>query len=919
MSAPVLGRRPEQARLDRWLDDARAGRGRAALIEGEPGIGKTVLVRAACDRAERSGMTVSWGACDELGQRLPLLPWLDALRVRDGGGERRAAVNRLLRGEAPVGADPVTAAAEHLVALVGEAGPAVVVLDDLQWADRATVALWCALARRAADLPLLLLGTARDVPRRAELAAVRRATSAQSRLRLARLTEREARDLVGALAGGPPGPRLLAMAEEAAGNPLYLTELVDALRRDGVVAVADGVAEVTGDPAPGSLDAAIAHRLDFLPADVRAVLRAAALLGVEFALADVAVVLDTRVAALVTAVDHALAAGVLCGSGPELRFRHPLIHRVIYDGMPAGLRGAWHEEAARALAAAGAPVERVARQFLRGVHRPHGWAADWLATAAPALIAQAPAVAIDLLQRAVDAGAPLAGRLADALYRTGERARAEAVAARALEASTDPDETADLHWTLAQCRALDGRGAESLATLADALARPGLDGRHRARLLVLSARAHRDIGEVDRAGEVARSALACAEEAGDRWAVGWALHVLTVVAVMRGEMAAALPLFERALAVTGADPALLDLRMLLQINQAVALGDLDRYPEAIAAAEQVKALAEGTGALVRLAQAHSALAELRHDTGRWDDALAGVAAVPAEAKDPGVACCDHGTAAVILLRRGNPEAAARHLAAAEAPALRIGSRTIAALALARSLARECAGDPAGALAVLVASLSGGGEEAEEMEDLIPDAVRLAVQLDDRGTATFAAGMAEKLAQDCAIPHRAAAAAYCRGVLAADPAELMAAAERYHAAGRPFGRARALHQAAVAFAGLGEATEARTAFTQADDLYAGLGATWDAARLRAALRGHGIRRGPRAQHRRARTGWPSLTPTEGRVAALVAAGLSNPQIADRLVLSRRTVATHVSHILAKLGVASRTDIAREATRRYRESG
>ncbi|GAA4434317.1 hypothetical protein GCM10023148_40470 [Actinokineospora soli] len=82
---------------------------------------------------------------------------------------------------------------------------------------------------------------------------------------------------------------------------------------------------------------------------------------------------------------------------------------------------------------------------------------------------------------------------------------------------------------------------------------------------------------------------------------------------------------------------------------------------------------------------------------------------------------------------------------------------------------------------------------------------------------------------------------------------------------------------------------------------------------------GIRRGPRAQHRRARTGWPSLTPTESRVVALVADGLSNPQIADRLVLSRRTVATHVSHILAKLGVASRTDIAREATRRYRESG
>ncbi|MFC7615994.1 LuxR C-terminal-related transcriptional regulator [Actinokineospora soli] len=597
-----------------------------------------------------------------------------------------------------------------------------------------------------------------------------------------------------------------------------------------------------------------------------------------------------------------------------------MIHRVIYDGLPAAVRGAWHREAARALAAAGAPVERVARQFLAaGGHQADGWAVEWLRSASPALVAQAPAVAIDLLERAVAAGAPLAGSLADALYRTGEPARAEQVAARALEVSVDPDEITELHWTLAQCRALGGRCAESLAPLEAALARPGLAAGHRARLLVLSARALRGLGQVDRAGEVARSALECAEAAQDRWAVGWALHVLTVVAVMRGDTEAALPLFDRALAVTGADPTLLDLRMLLQINQAVALGDLDRYPEAIAAAEQVRALAEETGALVRLAQAQSALAELRHDTGSWDDALAGIAAVPAEVKDPGVACCDHGTAAVILLRRGNPDAAARHLAAAEAPASRIGSRTIAALALGRSLAREFDGDPAGALAVLVESLTGGGEEAEEMEDLLPGAVRLGVAVGDRGAAAFAAGMAEKLAQGSPVPHRAAAAAYCRGVLAGDPAELMAAAERYHAAGRPFARARALHDAAEISAARGELSAARSAFTQADDLYATLGATWDAARLRAALRDHGIRRGPRAQHRRARTGWPSLTPTESRVAALVAGGLSNPQIADRLVLSRRTVATHVSHILAKLGVASRTDIAREATRRYRESG
>ncbi len=98
------------------------------------------------------------------------------------------------------------------------------------------------------------------------------------------------------------------------------------------------------------------------------------------------------------------------------------------------------------------------------------------------------------------------------------------------------------------------------------------------------------------------------------------------------------------------------------------------------------------------------------------------------------------------------------------------------------------------------------------------------------------------------------------------------------------------------------------------MYGALGAVADAARLQAKFRGHGIRRGPQAKHRQARSGWDSLTPTETKIAGLVQGGLSNPDIAAKLFLSRRTVATHVSHILKKLDVQSRTDIAREAALR-----
>ena len=106
---------------------------------------------------------------------------------------------------------------------------------------------------------------------------------------------------------------------------------------------------------------------------------------------------------------------------------------------------------------------------------------DWLATSADSLVGQAPAVAAELLAQAV-AGVPagsvkhgwLASRLADALYRTGDRAAAEQVAERALGHAADPDLVVDLHWTLAQCRMLAGSAAESLATLDQALAAPGL-------------------------------------------------------------------------------------------------------------------------------------------------------------------------------------------------------------------------------------------------------------------------------------------------------------------------------------------------------------------------------------------------------------------------------------------------------------
>ncbi len=934
LAGALIGRDSETATLVRLVTEVAGGLGGSVLIEGEPGIGKSALVRAALAGAG-PGCQVFWGAGDELGQALPLLPLLEGLRVREpSANPRRNTIVRLLRGEltADRGADVTAALAEQLLALIAEqcaAQPTILVVDDLQWADQATITLWGRLARSVRQVPLLLVGMMRPVPQRDDLLALRRAVDDAARLQLTGLTGAAVAELVAALAGGEPDDKLLQLADGAAGNPLYVTELVAALARSSSLTITGtGAAKLTSGPAPSSMSAAIADRLGFVSGPVREVLRAAALLGVDFAVPDLATVLGRGVPDLVPAVDEACAAGVLAESGSGLGFRHPLIRTALYDDMPAPVRAAWHRDAARALAEAGAPTDRVARQLLWAVGGSGGaadpmdeWILRWLARTAELLVGQAPRAAAELIGHAVEsspAGSAqhdcLVGRLADALFRVGDAAGAEQVANRALEYVDERDLRVDLHWTLAQCRMQAGRSAESLATLNRALATPGISARHRGRLLVLAARTHNNLGEVETAGRVAADALAAASEAGDTWSTGWALSVLTIVTAVQGQTADALPLFDRALTVTQADPALTDLRLLLQINKAVTLGGLDQYEEALGAATQARRLADQVGTVVRLAQAHAALGQLLFDTGRWDDAMAEVEVLHDDLKEPGAACSDHGIAAVICFHRGEITVARGHLAAAAPYAKRIGNRIIGPLALAHSLDFEQSGALTAALAVLTAGFADNAEELDEIENLFADAVRLATETGDLGTAKTLAGHAEALAAESQIPHRQANALYCRGLLDHDAPRLLAAAERYGDAGRPLLSAKALEAAAGDFICADDRDQARAAFTRAVEIYTSLGAATDVARLRTEFRAHGIRRAPHAKHRHTRSGWDSLTPAETKIAALVEEGLSNPEIAARLFLSRRTVATHVSHILKKLGVQSRIDIAREAALR-----
>jgi DNA-binding CsgD family transcriptional regulator/tetratricopeptide (TPR) repeat protein len=983
----LAGRASEAALLDGYLRELPRGGGNAVLIEGEPGIGKTALVRTVLDGLPAGFCQLFWGTGDELGQEIPLSPFLDALEVRrPSANARRNTIAGLLRGEVATdrGADVPAMLAEQLIALIIDetaARPVILVIDDLQWADPASIKLWGRLGRIARQVPLMLIGLTRPVPQRDDLLALRRGVAGEDRIQLAALADPAVAELVEQLAGGRPDARLLRLAEGAGGNPLYLTELLAALKRSGgIVVTASGTAQLAAETVPGSLPAIIADRLDFVSASTKSVLQAAALLGVEFAPSDLTAVLGKTLADIRPAINEACATGVLTdnSNGAALAFRHPLIREALYAEMPAAVRGTWHLDAGRALAAVGAAPDRVARQLLRAVEganrgsagsdpqlgesdvpvipatvtppthwssarlgdspiqierppidiaaiRPaepmDEWMLEWLAVSAESLTGQAPGVAAELLARAVS-GIPsgsfrhgwLASRLADALYRTGEQVEAERVAERTLGYTTDPDLIVDLHWTLAQCRIAAGSEAESFAALERALDAPGINPKHRARLLVLAARSYLAFGDVETAGMKADKALASAEDASDPWATGWAFHVLANVAGIRGDLDEALPLRDRALAVAETEPALTDLGLLLQLNKAIALFSLDRCDEALATAERARHLADRVGTTIRLAQAHGALGQLLHVMGRWDEALTEIAVVPENLKPPHEAGCELSIAADICFHRNQPDAARRYLAEAERHTQATRQLPIPQLVRAQSLEREQAGALDEALVILTAAFKVHADELGEIEELLSEAVRLAVKIGDKATAQTITAQAATLAEGSDIPSRQASALYCRGMIDRDAFVLLSAAQKYAEAGRPLPRAKALEAAAECLIEADDKVKARQAFEQAVEVYEFLGAEADLNRVNAQFRHHGIRRGPHSKHRRAVSGWDSLTDAELKVAAFVEEGLSNPEIAARLMLSRRTVATHVSHILKKLNVATRTDIAREAARR-----
>jgi len=935
--AALVGRQRELRFLSRQLDDVLGGEGcRLVLLEGEAGIGKSRLLAETTTRARVKGFVVLRGAAEELELDRPFGAIAEALEVRTGRRTLQKRIRNLMNGMAgdsssgeasPNVSYVVTDLMLDVLEQAASKRPVLLALDDIHWADPSTLIVLHRATRRLARSQILIVGTMRPVPRTAELdLLVTGVANAQRHLAVEGLGQEGVAALIREALRADPDAHMLTQLSGAAGNPFYLLELVSALVEEGAVQVSDGHATTDAPILPLSLRLTILRRLSFLPPSALEALRMAAVLGSSFSIADLAAVTDRPIVEVAFTLKEAVDAGLVIDRGGRLVFRHDLVREAIYDDLGPAFRAGLHLQVARRLAASRAPSTQVAIHFALGASEGDREAIDWLLKAGRESIPLSPGISADLLGRAVEL-LPISeerdevtAELVHALLWAGRMREAETVAREALARPLKPAVRGSIRNGLARVLVWQGRPADSLVQIELALSEPGIDDRERSYLLAELALRRLHCRDLSGATTAAEESIALAQHTVHPMAQCDALCALAWVEEDAGDLSAALAYAREAVQLAASDDGREARVMAPSIYEASVLVHADRFAEAEASASRGVQEHIALGVVRTLPLLHAWRALRHYLAGDWVDAASSCDLSLAYADEVGLrafAIWPSAIEAHMALHRGD-------LAAASEAVLR-GEREFAPnnpsrfglpwFVWARALIAEAEGRPDQALDLLAGiwEYLTARNCLGETQELAPDLLRLAVASGDLDRAAATARHARMLADRALTASSVSAALLCEGMLEGDPEALLAAVVAARGTPRMVSLAQACELAGVALAEQGRRDEAASLLGEAIEHLQFMGAQRDARRAEAVLRGLGIRRGIRGPRQRPTSGWAALTTTEVEVARLVAQGLSNPEIGELMFITRRTVASHLSHIFGKLGVASRRELAAQVRR------
>jgi DNA-binding CsgD family transcriptional regulator len=852
-------------------------------------MGKTTLLARASERVTAAGVRVVRSRATERSAHQPF-----------------AAVEFLL-GE--LSADPVAAALTTVDAWTSE-GSVLLWIDDAHHLDAASATVLARVARACRSLPLTLLLSARPHPRNPELTRLLELCTV--RITLEPLTDEEVVALVRDHLGGTPGPHLLDQLRLAGGNPFFLELLLDLLEHRGALGRHDGVLEV--DPlAPtvaGSSAASVRAVLARLPTQSRELMAVVAVLGPPALPEDVSAVAGLPLTGLSGLLEPAVDAGVLEWALGGLAFAHDLYAEAVLEEIAAPVQAALHRKAMEVLNSRNADARQIAEHAWRG-GGPE--AVPLVRSVAADIVKYAPEVAAGLLAQVQPLIDPedtdeLVADRAEALLRAGRGREAEDLIRSYLPRASAPEQRARLHNIALTSVIHRGNTAAAHAEIENLLAFGDLA--EPVRIELLDSRGWLLVLD----GQLTAAELL--EEDAARARLGSGDHpseTAANLAFLHGRPADALRLDQETHRPVEEDHVYPVFPPLYEL-----------YAHGPGAAERLSHAGRRASAdrdLYYVLQFHDyVLGNIYLLAGRWDDAAAAFESgleIGDECGSMGLAA-PHGGVALIDAHRGKLDAARARIA------------LIAEAAFPIQFGRDYAGLAATALAEAQAVATATNPGALDWDSVHTQALSQARRIWDeavvRGGELWIATIAgyvirvadEALRRDVVgtmrrfptgqMPVLDPIRDQVLGMHERDYGRVNAAAQAFLDASHPLAAGFAWEESGLLAARNGQSSVASKTLKRAVDTYDGLGAMTDLDRLRARAQRLGIRTTRPRVRRTATTGWEALTPTEHTVAELVREGLTNPDIARRMFLSPATVQTHVSHVLQKLQLKSRIEVA-----------